>query len=74
MKTLKFFLQIASVVMITLGYSSCKSDDGDNGCQTCTLTYGGQTYTDEVCEADFDSTAEFNQYIAAIELLGGSCN
>jgi hypothetical protein len=75
MKTLKLLLQIASVAMIAVGYTACGSDDSDDdGCVSCTLSYGGQTYTEEVCEADFDTTAEYNQYIAAIELLGGNCN
>ncbi|MEN0002508.1 MAG: hypothetical protein AAF798_00145 [Bacteroidota bacterium] len=73
MKSWKLLLQLASAVMLTIGFVAC-GDDDDGDCISCTLSYAGQTYTEQICEADFDTVEEFNQYIAALELLGGNCN
>ena len=72
MKALNFILKIASMLLLVVGFTSCGDDD--DGCKTCSISYGGQTYTEEVCEEDFDSQEEYNQYLAAVALLGGDCN
>ena len=41
-----------------------------NKCQDCTC--GGTT--EEVCKDDFDSNADYNEAILALELLGCECN
>ena len=71
MKILKVLLQVLSALLVVIGFVACEED---NVCVNCTLNYNGQTDIEQICEEDFNSTAEFDQYIAAIELIGGSCS
>ena len=48
---------------VSLGFSSCKK------CQTC--TYG--TYSEDICQDDFDTKDEYKSYISLIEAFGGDC-
>ena len=41
-----------------------------NKCQDCTCVGA----TEEVCKDDFESNADYNEAIAALELLGCDCN
>ena len=66
---MKRFLLIASIV---LTFTAC------NRCQDCTCnTYSYNQYyqyTEEVCRNDFDSNADYNEAIAALEIIGCNCN
>ena len=57
-------LTIAALLFIGFSFSSCSK------CVTCT-TMGIET---EVCEEDFASSDEYDAAVAAVELVGGSCN
>jgi len=57
-----FQILIGSIAVVT-GLSSC------NKCQTC--TYG--SYSEEICQEDFDSKSDYKDYISYIESYGASC-
>ncbi|MBG15297.1 MAG: hypothetical protein CL853_02975 [Crocinitomicaceae bacterium] len=50
-----------------LSISSCKK------CQTCSITVLGATNTQEVCEENFNSKEEYEDWISAYESTGGEC-
>ena len=56
--------KIFSFLFIAFIFSSC------NKCQDCTC----ESVTQEVCRAAYDSYDDYNEAIAALELLGCNCN
>jgi hypothetical protein len=55
------------LLVIAFAFTAC------NKCQDCdcsNLDLG----TEEVCKSDFDSNDDYNEAIAALELLGCNCN
>ncbi len=68
-----FLSTITGAVAIMLGFTGCEEGlGGTQDCYTCTLSTTG--YSDQVCRADFNTAADFNQYLASQRSLGYTCN
>ena len=58
----------ALTCLFLVGLSSC------NKCQTCTLDVLGVSNSQEICEKNFDSKQDYEDWISAYESAGGDCN
>ncbi|MFT5919719.1 MAG: hypothetical protein ACI9FU_001533 [Granulosicoccus sp.] len=64
MKPKRLILFTSVILNICVGLTSCSSD-----CLTCS----GITADQEICESDFQESADFNQYVAEYKEKGGIC-
>ncbi len=63
---MKKYISIHFVAVLILGFASC------NKCVTCTYE-DSSTSSEEICEGDFGTEAEFDFVVGVAEAFGATC-
>ena len=64
---MKKIIILTFTCLFIMAISSCKK------CQTCSTTVNGELNTQKVCEKNFNSEEEYENWISAYEAAGGEC-